>query len=99
MQTGFREPRMPETGAEKPRLPVLCVFVLCCTLVYTGLAWLHRTNSPAIQLQQPVAPRNKSSQHVCLCPSRRQQDHGVVLLRPPSTDMLVAGLATVSFRE
>src|SRR5215212_1839548 len=39
-------------------------FVLCSALVYTVLASLHRTNSPATRLQQPVAPRNKSSQQV-----------------------------------
>src|SRR5215204_802303 len=37
--------------------------VLCSALVYTPRAELHRTNSPATRLQQPVAPRNKSSQH------------------------------------
>ena len=39
---------------EKPRLLVLCAFVLCRALVYTALASLHRTNSPAAGLQQPV---------------------------------------------
>src|SRR5215218_6022024 len=32
-------------------------FVLCRAFVYTALASLHRTNSPATRLQQPVAPR------------------------------------------
>src|SRR5215207_5604263 len=36
-------------------------------MVYTALAGLHRTNSPATGLQQPVAPRNKSSQHTLPC--------------------------------
>src|SRR5215208_3360101 len=37
--------------------PSLVRFVLCRALVYTALASLHRTNSPATRLQQPVAPR------------------------------------------
>ena|SRR5215211_7063445 len=44
---------------------------------------LHRTNSPATRLQQPVAPRNKSSLQVWLYPDRRRQDPGVTLLWPP----------------
>jgi hypothetical protein len=32
--------------------------------VYDDNAWLHRTNSPATQLQQPVALRNKLLQQV-----------------------------------
>src|SRR5215207_5837831 len=54
--------------------------VLCSASGYTALTGLHRTNSPATRLQQPVAPRNKSSQQVWLYPGRRQQDYGVTLL-------------------
>jgi len=73
----FREARIPE--ARFPRIiiagnrvsehgqngqpPPPVKEVLCSALVYTPLARLHRTNSPATRLQQPVAPRNKSSQH------------------------------------
>src|SRR5215218_1266422 len=39
--------------------PSLVRFVLCSALVYTALASLHRTNSPATRLQQPVAPRKQ----------------------------------------
>src|SRR5215212_2928046 len=41
---------------------------------------LHRTNSQATRLQQPVAPRKKYLQQVWLCPGRRQQDYGVTVL-------------------
>src|SRR5919107_343072 len=68
----FRELNMPETGFTRtvrmanPRRPVKKK-VLCSALVYTPLAGLHRTNSPETRLQQPVAPRNKFSQHTLLC--------------------------------
>src|SRR5215204_6018650 len=45
--------------------------VLCSELVYTALAYLHRTNSPATQVQQPVATRNKYLQQVWLYLGRR----------------------------
>src|SRR5215216_7664277 len=48
---GFRELNLPE-------------IVLCSALVYSALARLHRTNSPATRLQQPVPACNKSTQRM-----------------------------------
>src|SRR5215213_4199470 len=71
-------------GCRETPSPSPVRFVLCSASVYTALVCLHRTNSPATRLQQPVATRNKSSQQVWLYPGRRQQDHVVPLLRLPS---------------
>jgi len=40
----------------------LAEIVLCSALVYTALAGLHRTNSLATRLQQPVPYCNKPTQ-------------------------------------
>jgi hypothetical protein len=63
-----------------PRPPVKKV--LCSALVYTALAGLHRTNSPATRLQQPVPACNKSTQRMRHAP----RDHGAaVTIRPAAT--------------
>src|SRR5215207_6883764 len=86
--TGYGEVHTAKSSSPYPPVPIspsalqgVCAAtrVLCSALVYTALAWLHRTNSPATGLQQPVAPRNKSSQQEWLYPGRKQQDHGVTL--------------------
>src|SRR5215218_218846 len=71
-------PRTDRTGNPCP--PV--TKVLCSALVYTPLACLHRTNSPATRLQQPVAlvtnprsscgyiPAEGSSTTGCRCAER-----------------------------
>src|SRR5215212_8286900 len=59
-ETHGSKPHHQQRGSRKPS------FVLCSASDYTALTVLHRTNSPATGLQQPVAPRNKSSQHTLL---------------------------------
>jgi hypothetical protein len=56
--------RREYAGRANFRESYLAEIVLCSVLVYATLARLQRTNSPATRLQQPVAPRNKSSQQV-----------------------------------
>src|SRR5215217_5600741 len=56
---------LPRIGNTRTSVSENCMWrkSSCSALVYAALAWLHRTNSPATRMQQPVAPCNKSSQH------------------------------------
>jgi len=72
---------------------------LYSALFYTPLAGLHRTNSPATPLQQPVAPRNKSSQHTLLCTPVAERIRPIYASHMPLRRCMQREIATVGFRE
>src|SRR5215207_9271262 len=74
-------------------------FVLCSASCYTALTGLQRTNSPATRLQQPVAPRNKSSQHTLPYTPVAGRIRPIYASHMPLYGSMEREIATVSFRE
>ena len=77
----------------------LAEIVLCSAFVYTAFARLHRTNSPATRLQQPVAPRNKSSQHTLPYTPVAGRIRPTYASHTPLWGCMEREIATVGFRE